>query len=75
MDRFVNIRREKIRIGAGMDESRIFRYGAPGKLDTAPFGTECYVAQVNKPNEYEVYKQYSTNEEDPNWIFVEYKIS
>lgn len=51
---------------------KIFRFGAPSKMDTAKTGTHCYVAQVNKPYEYEVYQQCSSNEEEPNWIFVDY---
>lgn len=44
---------------------RIFRYGPPGKLDTAPFETECVSTQQKL-----LYKQYSHNEESPNWVLI-----
>ena len=44
---------------------RIFRCGAPGKLDKAPFGTECVATQTKI-----LYRQISHDEEQPNWILI-----
>jgi hypothetical protein len=50
--------------------SKIFRYGEPGKLDTAKIGTECWIVTNKELDEYDVYQQVSTNEENPNWIYI-----
>ena len=46
---------------------RIKRYGMPGALDTAPFGTECI---IKKDKNFTIYIQMSANEEKPNWQLV-----
>ena len=46
---------------------RIYRHGAPGKLDICPEGTECFV-EVN--NKIEIYIQIGTDELDPVWELV-----
>ena len=44
---------------------RIFRYGPPGRLDNAPFGTECLTTQAKL-----LYVQLSHDEDTPNWILI-----
>lgn len=46
----------------------IIRHSAPGKLDQAPFGTECLVVIDN--HTWDVYVQYSNDEEIPNWEYM-----
>lgn len=42
----------------------IIRHSAPSKLDHAPKGTEC---KVETGEEYQLYVQCSSQEEDPQW--------
>jgi hypothetical protein len=42
----------------------IIRHSAPSKLDQAPKGTEC---KVENGEEYQLYVQCSSQEEDPQW--------
>lgn len=42
----------------------IKRYGPPGNLDTAPYGTIC---QVDNEQEMDIYIQVSPEEETPKW--------
>jgi len=51
-----------------MVPEKIYRHGAPSKLDIAPLGTKCYVL-INNWN-YEVYEQISHNEESPQWLYL-----
>jgi hypothetical protein len=46
----------------------IIRHSAPSKLDHAPFGTECHV-DIGE-GEYQLYIQYSKDEENPQWEFM-----
>lgn len=45
----------------------IIRHSAPSKLDHAPKGTEC---KVENGEEYQLYIQCSSNEEEPNWELI-----
>lgn len=45
------------------------RFGEPGKMDIAPFGTICKVTHC--PEKVEVYVQLSHDESDPNWTLIE----
>lgn len=47
----------------------IYRYGIPGKMDTAPHGTECWVS-TGISEQFDVYYQHSSDEEDPHWAFI-----
>lgn len=47
--------------------TRINRFGEPGKMDHAPYGTEC---KVTKHKDFDLYIQMSKNEENPNWVFI-----
>lgn len=49
---------------------KIYRHGEPSKLDTAPQGTECWVIISHDPNMYSIYQQVSSNEENPNWVYI-----
>jgi hypothetical protein len=46
----------------------IVRHSAPSKLDTAPFETECLVFLDG--HVWDVYVQYSNDEEDPRWEYM-----
>lgn len=46
----------------------VTRFGAPGKMDTAPFGTACRVSSA--PEAFDIYLQISHDEEEPNWTFI-----
>ena len=45
--------------------NQLLRHSAPGKLDHAPFGTECKVPLLG--DEYELWVQYSSQEDAPRW--------
>ena len=47
-----------------MESIELTRYGIPGKLDTAPYGTIC---RSNISGIEHLYVQTSYNEEDPIW--------
>lgn len=47
----------------------IIRHSAPGKLDQSPLGTNCKVMLPNG-QDYELYIQYSADEEHPNWQYL-----
>lgn len=46
----------------------IIRSSAPSKLDQAPFQTECLIYLDG--HVWDVYVQYSKNEEFPNWEYM-----
>lgn len=46
----------------------IERYGEPSKMDTAPKGTLCKVANYNTTDLIEFFLQINKDEESPNWI-------
>jgi len=50
-----------------MEPNIIYRYGSPSKLDHASSGTEC---RILKDNDFDLYVQTSSNEEQPNWILL-----
>jgi hypothetical protein len=50
----------------------IIRHSAPSKLDQAPFSTECLVFLDG--HVWDVYVQYSNDEEDPRWEYMGRKI-
>lgn len=50
-------------------DSVIVRHSFPNKYDQAPCGTLCHV--YIDESTYEVYKQMSSNEERPDWVYLE----
>lgn len=46
----------------------VTRFGEPGKMDTAQFGTICRVSST--PETFDIYLQISHDEEEPNWTYM-----
>lgn len=51
---------------------KLTRNSQPTKMDTAPFGSECFVVAGDIT---EVYTQYSHDEEHPDWQLIQTKNS
>jgi hypothetical protein len=48
----------------------LIRHSAPGKLDHAPWGTQCKVI-TSLSGGYDLYQQSSMDEENPVWVFMD----
>lgn len=52
-----------------MSKITIVRYGQPGKMDCASYGSECIVRYHGEEN-YDLYVQTAKDEYHPDWDFI-----
>jgi hypothetical protein len=52
-----------------MNKITLVRYGKPTQLDTASYGSECFV-RYHGEEDYDLYVQTSKDSDNPNWDLI-----